>query len=308
MTPAHDDLLTRLRSARPDPGYRPSPHSPAAAAMLAGILGGHPEPARSRRMSRRRLVLAGIPAMAAAVAAVGSVMVTGAPSGPARGQLSAASVGTAILDALHKDSGDILQVSTTSKTTGEETETDRRWVYPAFPAAGQQVRYREFRSYAGRPDQDIESIYTETAGMDRAILSTNQGPHSAKVIGVIYHSRTWARFRTTVVPVETIGFSPALIRSEIASGDFHVDGTVKLNGRKAVKVSFVNKPTNWHVTFWVDAHTYAPLRSVWIDPTPGWRVTTTYAYQMRPATPARLKLLHPVIPRGFTKVARLSGF
>jgi hypothetical protein len=309
MTPDYDDLLTGLRSARPDPGYRPSSRSPEATAMLAGILGDHPEPARNRRrVTRRGLALAGIPVMAAAVAAAGFLMVTGAPSGPARGQLSAASVGTAILDALRQESGDVLHVSTTSKTAKEETKTVRSWVYPAFPAAGQQVRYREFQSYNGRPYQDVESIYTETADMDRPILNTSQGPHSAKIIGVDYHSRTWARFRTTLVPVETTGFSPALIRSEIASGNFHVDGTVKLNGRETVKVSFFNKPTSFHVTFWVDAHTYVPLRSVWFSPTPGMTTTTTYAYQMLPATPASLKLLDPVIPAGFTKSSRIPGF
>lgn len=308
MTSSYDDLLTVLRSARPDPEYRPSSRSPEATAMLAGILGDHPEPARDRRrVTRRRLALAGIPVMAAAVAAGGFLMVTGAPSGSARGQLSAAFVGTAILDAVQQESG-ILHVSTTSKTAKLETETDRRWVYPAFPAVGQQVRYREFQSYNGRPYKDVESIYTETADMDRPILNTSQGPPSAKIIGVDYHSRTWARFMTTTAPLETTGFSPALIRSEIASGNFHVDGTVKLNGRESVKVSFMNKPANWHVTFWVDAHTYVPLRSVWFDPTPGMTTTTTYAYQVLPATPASLRLLHPVIPASFTKSSLIPGF
>jgi hypothetical protein len=309
MTPEYDDLLTGLRSARPDPEYRPSSRSPEATAMLVGILGDHPEPARNRRrVTRRGFALAGIPVVAAAVASASFLMVTGAPSGFARGQLSAASVGTAILDALQHESGDILHVSTTSKTTKEETKTDRSWVYPAFPVAGQQVRYRRFQSYNGRPYQDIESIYTETADMDRPILYTSQGPRSAKIVGVDYHSRTWARFRTTLVPAETTGFSPALIRAEIASGNFHVEGMVRLNGRKTVKVSFFNKPTNWHVTLWVDAHTYIPLRSVWFDPTPGFTTTTTYSYQILPATPASLKLLGPVIPAGFTKSSRIPGF
>jgi hypothetical protein len=312
MTAGNDDLLAGLRSARPDPGYRPSSRSPEAAAMLAGILGGHLGPARNRRrVIRRKLALAAIPVMAAAVVAAGFLLVTRVPADSDRGRLSAASVGTAILDAVYRQSGGILRVAMMSKTTGEETETGRRWVYPAFPAAGQQVRYRNFLSYDGRPYQDVESIYTETADMDRPVLSTNQGPRSARIIGVDYRSRTWARFRTDLVPVEAIGFSPALIRSEIASGSFRVDGTVKLNGRRAVKVSFFDKPTGWHVTFWVDAHTYVPLRSVWFSrwwPGSAITTTTTYSYQVLPATPASLRLLDPVIPAGFTKSADIPGF
>lgn len=95
MISPDDDVLTVLRSACPDPEYRPSPHSPEARAMLARILGGRPKPARSRRMTRRRLVLAGIPALAAAVVAVAvSVALPGGhpagrPRGGARAQLAA---------------------------------------------------------------------------------------------------------------------------------------------------------------------------------------------------------------------------
>lgn len=70
MFPSDDDVLSALRSARPDPEYRPSAHSPEAQAMLARVL-GRPEQARDRRrVTRRRLVLAGIPALVAAAVAV----------------------------------------------------------------------------------------------------------------------------------------------------------------------------------------------------------------------------------------------
>jgi len=107
MTPADDELLTALRSARPEPGYRPSPRSPEATAMLAGILGARREPEHSRRVTRRRIVLTGLPALAVAVvAAVVAVSVTS--SGPAPGHLSATTVRTAVLDALRLRSNDIL--------------------------------------------------------------------------------------------------------------------------------------------------------------------------------------------------------
>jgi Transposase DDE domain len=90
---------------------------------------------------------------------------------------------------------------------------------------GQQVRYRDFGYHDGKPYQDVESIYTENAAMEHLTLKTTQGPRSAKIVAVDYPSRTWARFTTTTVPV-ALNASPALVRSEIATGRFTVDGTV----------------------------------------------------------------------------------
>jgi hypothetical protein len=316
MTPADDELLTALRSARPAPGYRPSPRSPEATAMLAGILGARREPARTRRVTRRRIVLAGLPALAVAVvAAVVAVSVTS--PGPAPGHLSATTVRTAILDALRLRSNDILyQVETLQLSSKTGVDVDHRWVYPAFPAVGQQVRYRDFAYHYGKPHQDVESIYTETADMEHLTLNTRGGPRSAKVVAVDYPSRTWARFTTTTVPI-ALNASPALIRSEIATGRFTVDGTVKLDGREAVKLSW--GPFTNHFTLWVDSRTYVLLRSVQTVPMgtpsappsrsrPGLVSTTTFTYQMRPATAASLKLLTPVIPAGFTRAAQEPPF
>jgi len=307
MTPADDNLLTALRSARPDPGYHPSPRSPEATAMLAGILGARREPARPRRVTRRRLVLAGLPALAVAVvAAVVAVSVTS--SGSAPGQLSAVTVRTAVLAALRQHGGDVLHQDTTFQISGESGVSVRRgWVYPAFPAVGQQVRYREFGYRDGKPYRDVESIYTENAAMQNLTLRTTQGPRSAEIVAVDYPSRTWARFTTTAVPVDLTG-SPALIRSEIASGRFTVDGTVKLNGREAVKLSWTDKlGLPWtHNVLWVDSRTYVLLRAVSTTPLGSGKVSTvTSTYQMRPATAASLKLLTPVIPAGFTRAAKV---
>jgi hypothetical protein len=316
MTPADDHLLTALRSARPDPGYCPSPRSPEATAMLAGILGARRELEHSGPVTRRRIVLAGLPALAAAVvAAVVAVSVTS--SGPAPGHLSATTVRTAILDALRLRSDDILyQVQTLQLSSKTGADVDRRWVYPAFPAVGQQVRYRDFGYHDGKPHQDVESVYTETADMEHLTLNTRGGPRSAKIVAVDYPSRTWARFTTTTVPV-AVNASPALIRSEIATGRFTVDGTVKLDGREAVKLSW--GPFTNHFTLWVDSRTYVLLRSVQTVPMgtpsappsrsrPGVVSTTTVTYQMRPATTASLKLLTPVSPAGFTRAAQVPGF
>lgn len=92
-----DDLLTALRAARPDPGYQPSPASPEALALLARVTATphHPERAHPRRPPRR-LILVGIPAIAAAAAAGGVVVATRDSAGPLP---EAATLRIAILDA-----------------------------------------------------------------------------------------------------------------------------------------------------------------------------------------------------------------
>jgi hypothetical protein len=319
MSPTNDDLLTALRSARPDPGFHPSSHAPEAGAMLAGILDGSRGPGSRRRpvgwrMSRFRLVLAGLPALAAAVAVV--VAVATAPSGTPSGQLSAAAVRAAVLDAFQQDSGDILLV--TGQDQGDFTTSSSDWVYPAFPAVGQQVRLRELTYINGKPAEDVESIYTEDAALEHISMSTTQGPPSAKVFEVDYQARTWATY-TTTTPLVDLTISPALIRSQVASGDFTVDGKTALNGRDTVKLSFTAKvgpAATRHTTLWVDANTYVPLRSVSTIEAgasvsasgAGAAATTiTLNYQMIPATAVGLKVLTPPVPAGFAHVARVSG-
>jgi hypothetical protein len=315
----NDNLLDALRSASPDPGYRPSPQSPEAAAMLSRILDGTREPGLvRRRVTRRRLVFAGLPSLAAAVAAV-MVAVAVTQSGPARGPLAPDAVRTAVLDALQQDNGDILQASVEYQDFGGAVAGTRStWVYPAFPAVGQQVRFREVDYRQGKPRQDVESIYTEDEALEHTSMSTTQGPGSAKIVGVDYPSRTWATF-TTSTPLVDLTVSPALIRSEIASGNFTVDGTVKLNGHDAVKLGWTQQigPAKYSstavTTLWVDATTYIPLRMVTQTlttvPAPTRTISTTaLTYQMIPATTASLKALTPPVPAGFIRAKRLPGY
>ena len=317
METDNDDLLTALRSASPDPGYRPSPWSPEAAAMLSRILDGTRElgPVR-RRVTRRRVVFAGLPPLTAAVAAV-VVAVSVTQSGPAPGALTPDTVRTAVLDALQHDSGDIMQASVQYQDPGGAAEgTHSTWIYPAFPAVGQQVRFREADYRNGKPRQDVESIYTEDEALEHTSMSTTQGPGSAKIVGVDYPSRTWATF-TTSTPLVDLTLSPALIRSEISSGNFTVDGTVKLNDRDAVKLSWTRKtgPIGVTVTtLWVDAMTYVPLHEVTAQTittqATGTRtiLTITLSYQMIPATTASLKALTPPVPAGFTRAKQIPGY
>jgi hypothetical protein len=311
MTPTDDDLLTALHSARPAPGYRPSPNSPEAAAMLARILDGPREPASPRRLvTRRRLVRTGLPALAAAVTAT-IVAVTLTPSGPARSQLSAGMVRTAVLDALQQNSGDILQISSTDQANGTEgPSSSSAWIYPAFPVVGQQVRFRHLSYLDGKPYLDVESIYTEDARMEQLTSSGTQ-VQPAEIVGVDYQNRTWAKYTSSAFP-GNLAFSPSLIRSEIASGRFTVDGTVKLNGQDTVELSWTERiapgPASSPVTLWVDAQTYVPLRETYVIAEPGAvTVKTTVTYQMRAAATANLEVLTPVIPTGFTRAQQVPG-
>ena len=94
---------------------------------------------------------------------------------------------TAVLDALQQDSGDILQASVEYQDFGSGVESARStWVYPAFPAVGQQVRFREVDYRKGKPSQDVESIYTEDEALEHTSMSTTQGPGSAMIVGVDY--------------------------------------------------------------------------------------------------------------------------
>lgn len=312
----NDGLLAALRSASPDPGYRPSPRSPEAAAMLSRILDGTREPGLvRRRVSRRRLVFAGLPTLTAAVAAV-VVAAAVTRSGPAPGPLTPDTVRTAVLDAFRQDSGDILRASVQYQGPGGAEVTRSTWVYPAFPAVGQQVRFREVDYRKGKPRQDVESIYTENEAMEHLSMSTTQGPGFAKIVGVDYPSRTWATF-TTSSPQLDSHVSPALIRSEIASGNFTVDGTVKLNGRDAVKLDWTRKLNSIaavHTTLWIDATTYVPLRTVNTQTLTTQALgtqtigTATSTYQMIPATTASLKALTPPVPAGFTRARQIPGY
>ncbi|HEY6311208.1 MAG TPA: hypothetical protein VIY52_10445 [Streptosporangiaceae bacterium] len=309
MTPFDDDLLTALRAARPDPGYQPSADSAEAAAMLARALRGRPEPAP--RVIRRRLLLAGIPAMAAAAAA-GVLVASVASSGSGSARPTVSSVRTAVLDAFERASGDIVYSTRTIENPTGPVLTQRAWTYPAFPVPGQQVRFRLFQLTDGAPDEDTESVYIQDAAAGQLSMSTTQGPRSAEIIDVEYGTRTWSRQKSSSVLLAG-SLSPSLIRDQIASGRFTVVGTVRLQGRQAVEITWSQSPGPITVatTLWVDAQSYVPLRSVDImraGPNHSLLGTDTTDYQILPATPANLDLLNPPIPAGFRQTATSPHF
>jgi hypothetical protein len=306
MTPLDDDLLTSLRAARPDPGYRPSAASPEATAMLARVLqtGRDPVP----RLTRRRLLLAGLPALAGAAAVAVLVVASAGPGSTVSG------VRTAVLDAFQRFSGDVIYTTETIQLRKGLVDTQQAWTYPAFPAVGQTVRFRLFDFKDGVPVQDTESSYVQNAAAGQLSQSTTQCPCSSEVIDVEYATRTWSSGKSSSVLLAG-PLSPALIRDEIASGRFTVLGRVSLDGRQAVEItwSWSHGPITMTTTLWVDARTYAPLRTVTTTrAAAGARglllETDTIEYQILPATPANLDLLKPPIPPGFTRTATSPSF
>lgn len=309
MTPLDDDLLTALRAARPDPGGPQPPEGGAAAAMLARILRAPRDPAP--RITRRRLMLAGVPAAAGAIAA-GAVAASMASSGPGTTRPTVPAVRTAVLDAFERDSGAIVYSTRTIKLPGGPVKTQRAWTYPAFPVPGQQVRFRLLQLRDGVPVEDTESIYVADAASTGLSQSTTQGPSTAEIIDVQYRTRTWSRQQSSSVLLAG-GFSPALIRDQIASGRFTVTGTINLDGRPAIEVTWASAHGLLTVTtiLSVDARIYQPLRSVMTTrarPHDALLETDTTQYQILLATPANLGLLTPPIPPGFTRTASSPSF
>jgi hypothetical protein len=308
MTPLDDDVLTALRAARPGAGDEPSADSPEAAAMLARILQTRRDPAP--HLTRRRLMLAGIPAVAG-VAAAAVVAAVVASSGPGSVRPTVAGVRTAVLDAFQRTSGDIVHSIRTIQLSKGPVMTQQGWTYPAFPVPGQQVRFRLFQLNNGVPVEDTESIYIQdnSSGLSQ---STTQGPRSAEIIDVEYATRTWSRQQSSSVLLAG-SLSPSLIRGEIASGRFTVLGRVSLDGRQAIELTWSSSLGRLAVTttLWVDAQTYLPLRS-----TSTMRAalhgapleTDTTVYQILSATPSNLDLLSPPIPAGFTRTASSPHF
>ncbi len=304
MTPLDDDLLTALRAARPGLGCQPSATSPEATAMLTRILQDRHE--RVPHVIRRRLLLAGLPVMAgAAAAAVLVASATSSGSGSTRPTVS--SVRTAVLDAFERDSGDIVYSTRTIQLAKGPVMTQQAWTYPAFPATGEQVRFRLFQLKDGVPVEDTESIYIHDAAAGRLTQSTTEGPKVAEIIDVEYATQTWSRQQSSSVLLAG-RLSPSLIRDQIASGGFTVVGTVRLDGRQAVQVTWSGShgPLTVTTTLWVDARTYLPLRSVSTTraaPHDLLLEADTMEYQILSATPANLDLLAPPIPAGFTRTA-----
>jgi hypothetical protein len=297
--PQSDVLLAALRAARPEPDCQPSPASAEAMGLLTRILAQpHAQVQAHPARPPRRLILAGIPAVAAA-AAVGGVAVATRSSGSSTGALpqAARTLRAAILDAFDRASGQILATVRLGKVSDGPSFTERTWTYPMFARPGQQVRSRVTESSTeGRRAVDEESVYLQPEPSSTA-------PVAGTVLVVDYANRTW--FRGAIASVITVGgLTPAQIRGDIANGTFRVIGTEHLDGRPAVKLALTADRPALTKTLWVDARTYMPLQ-VAFTVTNGTAITSnTVKYQVLSATSANLGLLVPPIPAGFTHATK----
>jgi hypothetical protein len=295
-----DDLLAALRAARPEPDYQPSPASAEAVGLLARILAQrHAQEGTSPARPTRRLILAGIPAVAAAAVAGGIAVAMRSPGGPAGAVPEAGALRTAILDALDQASGEILATARLIQVSNGPWFTERTWTYPMFPQPGQQARSRVAESSGeGRPAMDEESVYLQPKPASTA-------PVTGTVLVVDYANRTW--FQGTLARVITVGGpTPAQIRGDIANGTFRVIGAEQLDGRPAVKLTLTADDPTLTKTLWVDTRTYVPLQ-VAFSVTNGTAITSNIVkYQVLPATSANLGLLVPPIPAGFTRTTKAS--
>jgi hypothetical protein len=233
-------------------------------------------------------------------------------SGPGSAQPTVPGVRTAVLDAFQRDSGAIVYSIRTIRQSKGPVITQRAWTYPAFPVPGQQVRFRLFRLSNGVPVEDTESIYAANAASSHLTQSSTQGPRTGEIIDVEYGTRTWSQQRSSSVLLAG-NLSPSLIRDQIASGRFTVTGTVRLQGRRAIELTWSSQfgPGTVIRTLWVDARTYQPLRSVGTmraGPSGVLLETDTTEYQILSATPANLDLLTPQIPADFTPTPSSSHF
>jgi len=292
-----DDLLIALRAARPDTANQPSPSSAEATALLNRVLAR--PPATDRTRLTRRLVLAGIPALAVAAAAGGIAAATHDESGSATALPEPSFLRTAILDAFEQSSGGIFAMVGQSQSSNGPASSERMWVYPMFPHPGQQVRVRVQEARRGTVEQDVESAYIQPSPSAGA-------PASGATLTVNYATRTWFRQQT---PAFEVSFTegPSAIRGGLASGTFRITGTGRIHGRPAIKVTTTKSGggTTTTQTLWVDAKTYAMLQGTGtttsLRPNGTMFHTRTEQFEVLPATTANLALLTSPIPAGFTR-------
>jgi hypothetical protein len=266
--------------------------------MMARIL-AQPHAAKRAQPNgpARRLILAGIPAIAAAAAA-GGIAVATRSSGAGGPLPAAAALRTAILDAFGQVSGDILASVRSIQVANGPQFAEQTWLYPMFPQPGQQVRSRVTESSAGdQPAMDEESVYLQPKP-----ASTAKVPGTILVVD--YPNRSW--FSGAIASVITIGGpTPAQIRADIANRTFRVVDSEQLDGRPVVRLTLTADDPALAKTLWVDARTYMPVQ-VAFTVTSGTTVTSNIVrYQVLPATAANLALLVPPIPAGFSRASKV---
>jgi hypothetical protein len=262
--------------------------------------------ARTFERHRRRHVLRGGLALAAAGAVTAAAVITVVTHGPTTAtNIAAPALRARLLVALDNASGDILY----TPTPGAPLAGGQ---YPAFPRPGQEVHVRvgpavgsdgkifKDGEYSFKmPSETAQRHYINhyTANLDQGGLHL-----SGTAIWVDHFSHVWGECHSNFI----LGFtlSAAGIRAEIANGQFTVIGRTILNGQPAIELKFNVPPSNEappHVTaerMWVNAATYLPMRDYtrWSN-----GQQSVFDYVFLPPTPRNLAKLRPVIPAGYTQ-------
>lgn len=96
---------------------------------------------------------------------------------------------------------------------------------------------------------------------------------------------------------------PALIRHELACGNYTITGRAWVNGVDAITIRSAGQGSPGIETLYVDPATYLPLRIVTVPRSSAVRPTIRTDFTWLPATSANVADLNPPIPSGFTQVS-----
>jgi hypothetical protein len=278
----------------------------------------------ARRRTRKALLVAAAATVVTGLVALGLVGAAHSNHGnaPAATISSPAtqSLRNAILTAFSNSASSISYTHSVWTSAGQGTTVIDIWTAPFEGSTGQSQVRREVVTLGGEFVRDTEMIYTvpsPAAGVpanchgqvdspkpppiraQSAAIQTTDG----RLIDVDYGTRSWSDQHETCIAV-TKAADAEEIRSDIASGDWAVDGRDTINGHTALRLRIggPGQPASADL-LWVDAQTYLPLQaSADKGGAPGANSLVT-TYQFLSATPANQQNLTTPIPAGFTRTA-----
>jgi hypothetical protein len=308
--PDEIDLLRIFRDETPGPS------TDAWARARAAVAAARSEeiPARSlnvkRRGWRRRMPFVLASGVAAAVAALLAVLLTGPPGGRAsrEEQIQTEAYIARVQHALASQAaGDLVGYGRTVLAPGTVVK----------PVAGS---WGNWPGGAGSPRSGLaaaemigwsyqnESTKTalDAAGQPVATEQNTAGRHALTTVTVDYRDRTWWRATQALsagartpanrscIPLGALPTSetwPSIIRQDLSCGVYTEDGRQRVDGIDAIKLT-----GSYGLVLWIDPSTYLPVRQAF----PGEGVTDFRWYRATPASLAKLKV---TVPAGFRRVA-----
>jgi hypothetical protein len=315
--PTPEAVMRRIAGSADSPRWRYRVFAAQLGKQVWRLAGGSAGVRPGRHTWPRRLALAGRGlALAVGATAVGLVMTGVLPgTGQAAGRQpeSSTALRARLLAAFDGVSGDVLyQHSSTS--VGGQTLVDESWTVPWQAAVGQFVRARHL--IVGQEDVGCTYLVTRSGGMEdvpslprveRWKLVAGQlvrASADGEVVDVEFRTRTWSEIKNALI----IAFrddSPAVIRAQVADGDWTALGDAMADGQRAIELrwrgaSFGPGTASY---LWVGASSYLPIKGVF--DAGGLRGhqggTITDFYRFLPPTSANLAKLRVPIPEGFRR-------